>query len=909
MWFLVKKTFISFTDKRRARAPLLKYFSSILFARRGRSLLGCNRVERRSHSVLRVARMSRRRAGDAKPDGPAAGGPGEGGGSGNSAPDPSGVAVAPDAPAPEPEDEESLGESDSGDEDDELDEDEEGGWIVDSGSEEDFPFDEHDEEDFDDEPSDFDDDQMHFEIEGDVDFSVADDGVLDDLDNSDLTAEQKEVLRTSNRLLAQRNTPDPEEHGCYLLPDGDSIPSSTGMNHRQGSDSVGAASPGRLLVTGVNDVRLLDADENSETRGTVLASTEKLSFDVYSVTYDVDSGLVAACGQPGPDGDINLAVFKVAQGIVEKDEDACLPIGQEKNSTEGTPPKSPASTPTSSAMFIKVADCGVGETGRYHEREMLNCARFGKLRNPDDVSKSPKNVLLCASQDGHCYVYAIEMEGFSDAGGNYGGEIYESSFENIAISPTGSDGGQGGRGPRRRPRLDAKLNLEVTIDLPTACNAAAASPDGRYAACVGDFENVHLEGGVRGYKKTGAYVPEHVRLSIDGNTENQDVLTNEPEGGMYCAWSGDSKYLAATTDSMCVVAVWRVGGNVNDVTRVAYLYNHAHPCLPVTFLPSDPNVLVWAERGGRVHAYDLRRAERALKEKSELKKNGENLLLDPDVDPVDMSPPRRLDASDPDQDWIHTWAGEATDEENNGPKTLTDAIVADMSSIEKQQRLEAIRVEQASLSRKLHAWAVGGGGEGGHTAGGNAFEQMKVLRRLHKLGNEQIMLQGKSGASERGFVQTIRNRVRGVYVTGVCAVTAPVPQPLQPGDPGFITSLGPASLQKRPPPHDLVFIGVPSGVLRFRAPTAWLPDFNHSDFPKTFRDAARTFLLCAEANSRRAQRCRSEEGGSSDAPSSGTEVCLGDMPQEVLLRVLSSAAVPISDWIGRAEKVEQSDLL
>ena len=42
---------------------------------------------------------------------------------------------------------------------------------------------------------------------------------------------------------------DSEEQGVYMIPDG-AIPTSTGNNHEQGSDSVGAATPGRLLVTG-----------------------------------------------------------------------------------------------------------------------------------------------------------------------------------------------------------------------------------------------------------------------------------------------------------------------------------------------------------------------------------------------------------------------------------------------------------------------------------------------------------------------------------------------------------------------------------------------------------------------------------------------------------------------------------
>ena len=226
--------------------------------------------------------------------------------------------AAPGTNAPnELSDEESLGEEDDGESLDDEDEDEEG-WIVDSGSDEDdFEFDEDEDDEFDeDEPSDFDDDQMHFEIEGLLEGDVDVHGeILNGTGDLDDVAARVVARRLASQQGAQQN--DPEERGCYLLPDGDSIPSSTGMNHRQGSDSVGAASPGRLLVTGVNDVRLLDADENSATRGTVLAATTKLSFDVYSVTYDADSGLVAACGAAGPDGEINLAVFKVAQGITD----------------------------------------------------------------------------------------------------------------------------------------------------------------------------------------------------------------------------------------------------------------------------------------------------------------------------------------------------------------------------------------------------------------------------------------------------------------------------------------------------------------------------------------------------------------------------------------------------------------
>ena len=828
------------------------------------------------------------------------------------------------------DDEEDLGDEDSAeededDEDDEDDDEAEYAWLSeaseDSSDGEFIEDDEEDEDDaFEDEPSDFDDDAMHFEIEGDVDFvhDEPDDDADPDAADADRSANppREGALRPPSLRTNPRDAL--EERGCYLLPDGEPIPSSTGMNHRQGADSVGAASPGRLLVTGAKDVRLLDADESSPTRGQVLASTEELPFDVYSVTYDAESSLVAVCGAAGRDGDINLAVFKVAPGA-EAGEGELLRDANEPTSgqTAGV-----VSARTNSAMFVRVADCGVGATGRYHEREMLNCVRFGKLRDGADPAAPPRAVLLCASQDGRCYVYALDVK--NDAGsGGAGFDGFEGAREGTvrdapafaALSRSSeSDGGQGGRGPRRRPRLDARLALATTIELPVACNAAASSPDGAFAACVGDFESVVLCGdrtygydaeahraragardGADGDATTEGSDAFTRHLPIDGDARSAGVVHGEPEGGMYVAWSGDSRYVAATTDSMCVCAVWRVGERANETTRVAYLYNHAHPCLPVTFLPSDPSVVVWAERGGRVHAYDLRRAEARLRGA-----RSENAL-----EAVDMSPPKSrggsarggvsaAEAEDALMYMLRDIPGfeESLDEAGGGASSgrvpaLTEARVASMDSEQRRARVEEAKREKAALVRRLQNWSENEGDQqDGHRG------QIRVLRELHRLATELEMLGGKTGAAERRFVQTIRRRVRGVYVTGVCAVTAPAP----PVSKATTTALGPASLRTRPPPHDLVFVGVPSGVLRFRAPTAWLPDYNHCDFPAAFRAAARAFLLCAEADTRRGRAGvppaleGNREGGVSS-------VSLGDMPREVLLRVLALAAAPISDWI------------
>ena len=88
-------------------------------------------------------------------------------------------------------------------------------------------------------------------------------------------------------------------------------------------------------------------------------------------------------------------------------------------------------------------------------------------------------------------------------------------------------------------------------------------------------------------------------------------------------------------------------------------------------------------------------------------------------------------------------------------------------------------------------------------------------------------------------------------------------------------------------PRDLVFVGTPDGVLRFRCPVAWTPE-THQDFPVAFRKASRAFVQCAAADFTRKAETGDEESSSA--------LSLGDLPQEVLLHIVGLAAVPLSDW-------------
>ena len=716
-----------------------------------------------------------------------------------------------------------------------------------------------DSEDDESDMSGFDEDAMHFEIEG-----------------TTSQGSQRQV--------------DPEERGHYLLHDGRVPASFTGMNHQQGSDSVCAAGPGRLLVTGDSDVRLLHADHihiaadgsydaegrfthtsygpsqaQAEARGeggfeTCIAKQD-LPFSVYSVAYDEPSRLMAVCGDVRSHArDVNLAVYRVVNY---------------------------GGTAMGDSVFVPVAEVGVGAMGRFG-RDMVNCVRFGKSVSPrvrtttnpglgghehrggdspavsaPSAPSAPRDVLLCASQDGNCYVMSVDVKDDAGAG------------EDVHEAPYGSPGNQGGRGPRRRPRLDAQLVEEARIAFPVASNAAASSPDGRCVAICGDAEFVLVNGGPRGYGDHGH--GEH--LAINGDPSSAGHISGEAAGGMYTAWSPTGEYLAATSDSLHAVAVWRVTVHEPGVDkpapfhhaphhfiplgqdrkreagplriqRVAYFRDHAHPCLPVQFLPSDGNIVVWAERGGRVHAYDLRCARASAPGSSSA---------------VNLSP--------------------AVPKEGGG-------AIAALAGLRRRRYAD----DDSQIT------VLGDDVEDGSEAEADGEDWWDVARSEGVevcLNPVSVRLRKRVGLGvrdhfqepdqdQRNFVQTIRSRVRGKYVTGLCVVAShPVPAPL-PGSPGLIDGFA-AGLAPRAPPHDLVFVGTPDGVLRFRCPVAWTPE-THPDFPVAFRKASRTFMQCAAVDF-----ARKAKGGSDEEGDAGG-LSLGDLPQEVLLHIVGLAAVPLSDW-------------
>ena len=343
-----------------------------------------------------------------------------------------------------------------------------------------------------------------------------------------------------------------------------------------------------------------------------------------------------------------------------------------------------------------------------------------------------------------------------------------------------------------------------------------------------------VNGGANGY---GAAARSE-RLPIDGDPETLNVITGEPQGGMYAAWSPDSRYLAATSDSLHAVAVWRVhvstsrtdGGEDLRCHRVAYLRDHAHPCLPIAFLPSDPNIVVWAERGGRVHAYDLRCAVAAAESTSSA---------------VDLSPPKRREA--PLAAAATEAAGEADADDGSGSGSRSD------------DGWELLPEEGVDVS--LYP-----------SAGGSEWD-------------------ARDGNDQRRFVQTIRSEGRGCASEGLCRWP---PRATWAAPAGGQTRRAHRARSRRvsntsPAARSRVHRGAQRRVAI--SVSRGVDPGDARRLPGRVSDgvAARAFLLCAEADARR--------GGGGG----GEGLSLGDLPREVLLRALGMAAVPLSAWIGVGE--------
>ena len=203
-----------------------------------------------------------------------------------------------------------------------------------------------------------------------------------------------------------------------------------------------------------------------------------------------------------------------------------------------------------------------------------NCIRFARLENvmgDDDVD----SYLLLSSNDG--YVYYIHLSEANEDTRARKAVVVRSDFHQISM------------------------------------NCAEPSPCGMMVAYCGDSRLVGVT--FLASPSQGAFFYD-LRLKIPSLHAKLPRIVGSTHSCQYVRWSPDGRYLAATSDATHSITVWRmdgVNGRDPDETvvppMVAHFWDHALPVLPVVFAQHNPSIMVWAEREGRVHTFDVREAE------------------------------------------------------------------------------------------------------------------------------------------------------------------------------------------------------------------------------------------------------------------------------------------------------------
>jgi len=315
------------------------------------------------------------------------------------------------------------------------------------------------------------------------------------------------------------------------------------VSHDQCADAIACFSDGLLLVcTRERCVALLDTKTEPPT---TVAESPQLPFDVYGLAADAETGWLAACGRLRTNDNVNVSLLR----LEEEGDSRRLVVAR----SFGLDPPRP----------------------RRRLRDQMNGVRFAwalqeapaaAAAEGSSAEAAPlqrRRVLLLASQDKHVYACALPAPG--DA---------------------------------------AQLVLIVSHRFPTAVNSAAASPDGRWLACVGDREEVFLTGGERGW--LGAAVPLCSLRFLPG--PHPQPFFHRPAGSQYVSWSDDSRRLAASSDTLNAVAVWAVSADASAAPApLARIDGFGAAVLALTFTPSSggAHILAFVEKERNLYAVDV----------------------------------------------------------------------------------------------------------------------------------------------------------------------------------------------------------------------------------------------------------------------------------------------------------------
>jgi hypothetical protein len=142
-------------------------------------------------------------------------------------------------------------------------------------------------------------------------------------------------------------------------------------------------------------------------------------------------------------------------------------------------------------------------------------------------------------------------------------------------------------------------------------NCAVASPCGTMVACAGDNRQITVKVLSMG---THGRVDVNAQGVVQGKTISLKFTgaSDAPGASQYLAWSPDGRYLAATSDSDNAVMVWlavRDSAFPFHFRSIAHIHSHRNACLPVMWSISNPSIMIYGERGGRFHIFDVAQAE------------------------------------------------------------------------------------------------------------------------------------------------------------------------------------------------------------------------------------------------------------------------------------------------------------
>ena len=213
---------------------------------------------------------------------------------------------------------------------------------------------------------------------------------------------------------------------------------------------------------------------------------------------------------------------------------------------------------------------GVGRITR-GSRNQANSVRFGcslqlaVQKASSALRPTLLRVVLVGSQDRSVYVYPVPAEG-------------------VPAQST--------------PRALVQHRFE------TAVNCATASPDGRWLAATGDTDVVYVVGSQTGFLELAGCERHALRL-----TRRQRLL-HEQAGCQYCVWSADGKRLAASSDTLHIVAVWAAPAPDAHAAFVplARFAEFPRPALALAFLPptaDGSHLLAWSELESNVYIADV----------------------------------------------------------------------------------------------------------------------------------------------------------------------------------------------------------------------------------------------------------------------------------------------------------------